>query len=64
MDISRINGGFRGVDYDAGSKFTRGGISVATVTIVWFDLTRDKIEAEERAEVNAIILNVEYHIFR
>ena len=52
------------MDYDAGSKFTRGGISVATVTIVWFDLTRDKIEAEERAEVNAIILNVEYHIFR
>ena len=38
-DISIINGGFRkvgleGAGYDVGFKFARGGISVATVTLV------------------------------
>ena len=30
--------------YDVGSKFARGGISVATVAVVCFDLTIDKID--------------------
>ena len=45
------------MNHDAGSKFVRGGISVASVTVVCFDLTIDKMEAE-RAELIAIILNV------
>ena len=47
-------------------KFVRGGISVAAVTVVCFDLTIEKMEAEG-AEHNAIILNVAkimHHIFR
>ena len=43
----------QGAGYD-GSKFVRGGISVAAVTVVGFDLTIDKMEAE-RAELIAII---------
>ena len=49
--------GMQGPGYDEGSKFARGGISVAAVTVVCFDLTKDKMEAE-RAELIAIILNV------
>ena len=45
------------VNHDAGSKFVRGGISVASVTVVCFDFTRDKMEAE-RAELIASILIV------
>jgi hypothetical protein len=59
--------GFRGVglQYDVGPKFTRGGISVAAVTVVCLDLTIDKMEAEW-AELIAIILNVAkmmHHVF-
>ena len=61
LDISRIKGfrgvGLQGAGRDVGSKFARGGISVAAVTVVCFDLTMDKMEAE-RAELIAIILNV------
>ena len=57
----------QGAGYDVGSKFARGGMaSVAAVTIVWFDLTIDKMEAE-RAELIAIIIDVAkmmHHIFR
>ena len=71
LDLSRVNGGFRGVGmqgvgYDMGSKFARGGISVAAVTVVCYNLTIGKMEAE-RAELIAIILNVAevmHHIFR
>ena len=58
--------GLKGVGYDVGSKFTRGGISAAAVTVVCFGLTTDKMEAE-RAELIAIISNVAatmHHIFR
>ena len=44
----------QGVEYDVGSKFVRGGISVAAVTGVCFDLTIDKMDAE-RAELMTII---------
>ena len=52
--------------YDVGSEFARGGISVAAVIVVCFDLTIDKMEAE-RAELIAIILNLAkmmHHISR
>ena len=58
--------GLQGAGYDVGSKFARGGISVVAVTVVCFDLTIDKREAE-LAELIAIILNVAeimHHIFR
>ena len=58
--------GLQGAGYDVGFKFARGGISVATVTVVCFDLTINKMEAD-RAELIAIILNVAkmmHHIFR
>ena len=47
----------QGVGYDVGSKFVRGGTSVAAVTVVCFGLTADGMEAE-RAERIAFILNV------
>jgi hypothetical protein len=54
----------QGTGYDVGSKFARGGISLAAVSVV--RLTVDKMEAEW-AELIAIILNVAkmmQHIFR
>ena len=44
--------GLPGVGYDVGSKFTRGGISVAAVILVCFGLTRERSEAliNERLE--------------
>ena len=36
----------QGAGYDVGSKFARGRIRVAAVTVVCFDLTIDKMEAE------------------
>ena len=70
-DVSKINGGLRGVglqgtEYNVGSKFARGGISAAAVTLVCFGLTTDSIEAE-RAEVIVFNLDVAammHHIFR
>ena len=46
-----------GARYDIGSKFARGGIGAAAVTLVCFGLTTDGIEAE-RAELIAIIFKV------
>ena len=57
--------GLQWVGYDVGYMFARGGIIVAAVTVVCFDLTMDKIKAE-RGELIAIILNVAkmiHHIF-
>jgi hypothetical protein len=54
--------GLQCAGYDVGSKLARGGIRVAAVTVVCFDLTIDKMEAE----LIAIILNVAkmmHHIF-
>ena len=56
----------QGAGYDVGSKFARGGINVAAVNVVCFDLTIDKEEAE-RAALIVIILNaakIMHHIFR
>ena len=56
----------QGAEYDVGPKFTRGRLSAAAVTLVYFGLTTDKTEAEW-AELIVIILNVAavmHHIFR
>ena len=45
----------QGAVYDIGSKFARGGISVAAVTVICFGLTTDSMEAE-RAELIAEML--------
>ena len=58
--------GLQGAEYDVGPKFTRGRLSAAAVTLVYFGLTTDKTEAEW-AELIVIILNVAavmHHIFR
>jgi len=55
----------QGAGYDVGSKFARGRISAAAVTVVGFGLTTDSTKAEQ-AELIAIILNVAatmHHIF-
>ena len=46
--------GLPGAGYDVGSKFARGRMSLAAATVVCFDLTIDKMEAEQ-AELIAII---------
>ena len=58
--------GLQATGYDLGSKFARGGISAAAVTVVCFGLTTDSMDAEW-AEFIVMILNVAatmHHIFR